>query len=120
MPTPRGRCHWPDQSGYLVSSNACALVAASATASAIMPTVTGGNFKVRAIASIVLRQSISSLPWDGSSRRPPSREVAGLPTTLPSHVAGSFRPLRLFLACQYFLSSCRCVITITYPLYLLI
>src|SRR5258708_3573075 len=48
---PRGRAHWPDQSGYLVSSNAAASVTANASAAAT------------AIAPIALRQgSMMSSP----------------------------------------------------------
>src|ERR671931_1920696 len=49
MPTPRGRCHCPDQSGYLVSSKACAAPALmliaipNATARAIPLTVLGSS-----------------------------------------------------------------------------
>src|SRR5215510_9942073 len=51
MPTPRGRCHWPDQSGYLVSSNACA-------APALMP-IAVPRITARATAPIVLGSSMA-------------------------------------------------------------
>src|SRR5947209_2541664 len=75
MPTPRGRCHWPDQSGYLVSSKACAAPTLMPTA---MPIV-----MARAITPIVLGSSMAPSLGDDRAAADLTRTGKPLVPTIP-------------------------------------